>query len=224
MYKILIVEDDKAIASILCDKPNKWGPESHKVNDFENVLLEFTKIKPQLVLVDINLPYYDGFYWCEKIRKISNIPIVFISSRAEDSDKIRAITGGGDDYIEKPFSADVLLAKVLATLRRAYSYSDSDYNIISHEKFFLDLEKAIVTYDDTEISLTRNECIILSLLIKAAGKIVSRTKFIKSLWEDDNFIDENTLTVNLNRLRKKLKQIKDADVIETVKGKGYKLL
>lgn len=223
MYKILIVEDDKTISSILKDKLNKWGLESYETQDFENVFLEYTEIKPHLVLMDINLPYYDGFYWCEKIRKSSNIPIIFISSRNEDNDKIRAITGGGDDYIEKPFSIDVLIAKIQATLRRAYSYSDNSYNIISYQDLFLDLEKAIVICNEESITLTRNDCMILSLLIKASGKLVTRTQLIKALWEDEHFVDENTLTVNMNRLRKKLKQIKKDDLIETIKGKGYKL-
>lgn len=224
MYKIFIVEDDKTISSIVRQKLNAWGMDAYEVQDFENIYKEYTEIKPHMVLMDINLPYYDGFYWCEMIRKASNIPIVFISSRADDSDKIRAIAGGGDDYVEKPFSVDVLLAKVQATLRRAYAYSDSSYNIMSYKDIFLDLEKSLVTYNDIDISLTRNECKILSILIKASGKIVSRTDLIKGLWEDENFIDENTLTVNVNRLRKKLKQVKDDDIIETIKTKGYKLI
>ncbi len=224
MYKILIVEDDTTISSILHEKLNKWGLESFEVKDFENVFKKHLEIKPHLVLMDINLPYYDGFYWCEKIRKASNIPIIFISSRADDSDKIRAITGGGDDYIEKPFSVDVLIAKIKAALRRAYDYVDNTYSIISYKDIVLDLEKAVATCNGTEVTLARNDCRILLMLIKASGKIVSRAALIKSLWEDEQFVDENTLTVNVNRLRKKLKDIKQEDIIGTVKGEGYKLI
>lgn len=224
MYKILIVEDDKIISSVIYNRLKKWGLHPIEVDNFENVFVKFTEEKPHMVLMDINLPYYDGFYWCEMIRKTSNIPIVFISSRSDDSDKIRAITGGGDDYIEKPFSMDILTAKVQATLRRAYDYIDNSYNIISHKDIVLDLEKAIVTCENKQAFLSRNDCVILSMLIKSSGKIVSRTNLIKSLWEDEHFVDENTLTVNMNRLRKKLKQVKIDEVIETVKGKGYKLI
>lgn len=224
MYKILIVEDDVTVSSIICEKLNKWGFDAYETKEFKNLISEYSNMKPHMVLMDINLPYYDGFYWCEQIRKLSNIPIVFISSRADDHDKIRAITGGGDDYIEKPFSVDVLIAKVQATLRRAYAYTDNAYNILSYSNMILDLEKSIISCDNKDVSLTHNECKILCLLIKASGKVVSRAKIIKTLWQDEHFIDENTLTVNINRLRKKLKNIKPDDTIETVIGKGYKLL
>ena len=224
MYKIFIVEDDATVSSIICEKLNKWGFDTCGAKDFKNLLSEYSDIKPHMVLMDINLPYYDGFYWCEKIRKTSNIPIVFISSRADDNDKIRAIMGGGDDYIEKPFSMDVLIAKVQATLRRAYAYTDNAYRVLSWSDMVLDLEKSVVSYGDKEAALTHNECQILCLLMKASGKVVSRAKIIKTLWQDENFIDENTLTVNMNRLRNKLRNIRNDDIIETVKGKGYKLL
>ena len=224
MYKILVVEDDATVSSIICEKLNKWGFEACPVRDFKNPLSEYGSINPHLVLLDINLPYYDGFYWCERIRKLSNIPVIFISSRSDDNDKVRAIMGGGDDYIEKPFSIDVLVAKVQAALRRAYSYTDNSYNIVSYSDMILDLEKMIISCGSRDVALTQNECKILCLLMKASGKVVSRAKMIKSLWQDENFIDENTLTVNVNRLRSKLKGIKDYDIIETVKGKGYKLL
>ena len=220
----MIVEDDTTVSSIICKKLNKWGFEAFETKEFKNLLAEYSNAKPHMVLMDINLPYYDGFYWCEQIRKLSNIPIVFISSRSDDHDKIRAITGGGDDYIEKPFSMDILIAKVQATLRRAYAYTDNSYNILSHSDMILDLEKSIISCNNEDVSLTHNECQILCLLIKASGKVVSRTRIINALWQDKNFIDENTLTVNINRLRNKLKSIKHDDPIETIKGKGYKLL
>lgn len=224
VYKIFIVEDDITVSSIICDNLNKWGFDAFQTKDFKNIMPEYSQIKPHLVLMDINLPYYDGFYWCERIRKLSNVPIVFISSRSDDHDKIRAIMGGGDDYIEKPFSVDVLIAKVQAILRRAYAYTDSTYSILTYSDLVLDVEKSSISCNDKEVSLTNNECQILCLLIKASGKVVTRARIIKTLWQDENFIDENTLTVNINRLRNKLRNIKDEDIIETVKGKGYKLL
>ena len=224
MYKILIVEDDKTISGILKENLAKWGHDAYGVEDFRDIFLEYSKIAPHLVLMDINLPYYDGFYWCEKIRQSSNVPIIFISSRSDERDKIRAITGGADDYVEKPFSVDVMVAKVHAALRRAYSYSDSSYNLASYKDIVLDLEQSKVSCGEEEAVLARNEALILSLLIKASGKTVSRTKLIKTLWEDEHFVDENTLTVNVNRLRKKLKQIKPEEIIGTVKKEGYRLL
>lgn len=220
----MIVEDDSTISSILNENLNKWGHETFEVEDFKNVFLEYSKIEPHLVLLDINLPYYDGFHWCEKIRQSSNIPIIFISSRNDDRDKIRAITGGADDYVEKPFSLDVLIVKIQAVLRRAYSYVDESYNIISYNEVAIDLEKSIASYEGLDVLLARNESIIFTILIKAAGKTITRTKLIKALWEDEHFVDENTLTVNVNRLRKKLKQISNSEIIGTVKKEGYKLL
>lgn len=224
MYKIFIVEDDSTVSSLICDKLNKWGYIVYEAKDFRNLLTEYSTINPHLVLMDINLPYFDGFYWCDKIRKLSNIPIIFISSRSDESDKIRAIMGGGDDYIEKPFSIDLLIVKIQAVLRRAYSYADNSSSILTYSDIILNLEKLTVTCNKKDISLTHNECKILCLLIKATGKVVSRAKIIKALWDDESFVDDNTLTVNINRLRNKLNRIKDSNIIDTVKGKGYKLL
>ncbi len=223
MYKILIVEDDATIATILQDKLKKWGYDASVVSDFSDILGCFTKVEPHLVLMDINLPYYDGFYWCSKIRKLSKVPIVFISSRGTDSDKIRAITQGGDDYVEKPFSLDLIIAKVQATLRRAYSYNDEALNILQHRDLILNIEDARVFAGEEDVTLTPNEQKILAMLIRHAGKKVSRTRLIRSLWEDESFVDDNTLTVNVNRLRKKLAGIGLTDYIETIIGEGYKL-
>lgn len=224
MYRILIVEDDNTIASIMRDKLNKWGYDAVIVTNFINVLAEYTALEPHLVLLDVNLPYYDGFYWCARIRQVSNIPIIFISSRDTEGDKIRAITQGGDDYIEKPFSLDLLVVKVQATLRRAYSYSDRALNVLQHNDIILNINDARVFCGKDQVGLTHNECKILSLLIRNPNKIITRARLIKALWDDESFIDDNTLTVNVNRLRRKLKELGRADCIETVKGEGYKLV
>jgi DNA-binding response OmpR family regulator len=202
----------------------KWGYRPARISDFSDILPAFTAFEPHLVLLDINLPYYDGFYWCAKIRELSNLPIVFISSRDADSDKIRAISQGGDDYIEKPFSMDLLIAKVSAILRRAYSYSDQALNVLQYKDMVLNLEKLQVLYGEREIELTRNECRILALLIRNHGNLVTRARMIKDLWEDESFVDENTLTVNVNRLRRKLEEIGLGEAVKTIKGEGYRLL
>lgn len=224
MYKILIVEDDNTISSIMENELNKWGYNSLIISDFNNVLAEYTSFEPHLVLMDINLPYYDGFYWCTKIRQISKVPIIFISSRDTEGDKIRAITQGGDDYIEKPFSLDMLIVKVQAILRRVYSYSDQTLNVLQHRDIILNIEDARVFCGEDEVRLTHNECKILSLLIRNSNKIVTRLRLIKTLWDDESFVDDNTLTVNINRLRRKLKELGCPDYIETIKGEGYKLI
>lgn len=224
MYKILIVEDDPTISSIMKEKLNKWGYEVKLIDDFTGVFNVYASFEPHLVLMDINLPYFDGFYWCAKIRELSNVPIMFISSRGGDEDKIRSMTYGGDDYIEKPFSLDLLIAKVQTILRRAYSYSDQSLNVIQHKDMILNIEDMRVYYQDKEVDLTRNECKILSILIHNNEKIISRSRLIKALWDDESFVDDNTLTVNVNRLRKKLMEINLSDSIQTIKGEGYKLI
>lgn len=224
MYKILIVEDDMTIATIIKEKLNQWGYETIIISDFHHVFLEYTAFEPHLILMDINLPYYDGFYWCSKVRQVSNIPIIFISSRDTEGDKIRAITQGGDDYIEKPFSLDILIVKVQATLRRTYSYCDQSLNVLQYNDMILNIEDARVFFKENDIHLTHNECKILSLLIRNPNRILTRSRLIKALWDDESFVDDNTLTVNVNRLRKKLNDIGLSDSIETIKGEGYKLI
>ncbi|ABR47656.1 two component transcriptional regulator, winged helix family [Alkaliphilus metalliredigens QYMF] len=224
MYKILIIEDDDTISSIIKDNLEKWGYQTIKVLDFSNILANYTSFEPHLVLMDINLPYYDGFYWCAKIRELSNIPIVFISSRDTDGDKIRAIAQGGDDYIEKPFSMDLLIAKIQATLRRSYSYSDQTLNVLQYRDLILNVERLEVFCGKREIELTPNECKIVTLLIRNHGNIVTRTRLMKALWDDESFVDDNTLTVNINRLRRKLEEIGLEGYVKTIKGEGYRLI
>lgn len=224
VYKILIVEDDSTISSIIEEKLEKWGYKVLRPVDFNDILSVYTIFEPHLVLMDINLPYYDGFYWCGRIRQLSNVPIIFISSRDTDGDKIRAITQGGDDYIEKPFSMDLLIAKVQAALRRAYSYSDQGLNVLQYRDLILNVENLQVFCREHEVELTRNECKILALLVRNHGNIVTRTRIMKALWDDESFVDDNTLTVNVNRLRKKLESIGLDDYIKTIKGEGYRLI
>lgn len=224
MYKVLIIEDDTTISSILNEHLVKWGYEVLAIIDFSDVLPAFTFFDPHLVLMDINLPYYDGFYWCGKIRELSNVPIMFLSSRDGDGDKIRAITQGGDDYIEKPFSMDLLTAKISAILRRAYSSADQTLNILQYRDLILNLERLQLFFKEAEAELTRNECKILSLLIRNHGNIVTRGRLMQALWDDESFVDDNTLTVNVNRLRKKLEEIGLEEYIKTIKGEGYRLL
>ncbi|MCT8138014.1 response regulator transcription factor [Anaerobacillus sp. CMMVII] len=224
MYKILIVEDDETISSILEEHLNKWGYKTSRVVDFSNVLSIYTSFEPHLVLMDINLPFYDGYYWCTRFREFSNLPIVFISSRDSDADKIRAISQGADDYIEKPFSMDLLIAKTQATLRRAYSYINHNLDVLQHRDLLLNAERQQMISGEQQVELTRNECRILTLLVRNQGNVVSRTRLIKALWNDESFVDDNTLTVNVNRLRKKMEIVGLGEYIKTIKGEGYRLL
>lgn len=191
--------------------------------NFKTILEEISTFQPHLILLDVNLPFYDGFYWCKEIRKQGNTPILFISSRDSDMDKIMGLTIGGDDYITKPFSFELLLTKIQAILRRTFSYQDVTLNLVEYHSLLLNLEKGRLSYQEREVLLTPNEYRIMNLLMKHGGKIVSRTTMIESLWDDERFIDDNTLTVNVNRLRKKLMELTDRATIETVKKEGYLL-
>lgn len=221
MFKIMIVEDDIALKNQISEGLSKWGHIVHKIENLEKVIEEFKKFNPQLLLLDINLPFYDGFYWCNEIRKISNLPIIFISSRNSNMDVIMGVNLGADDYIQKPFSIDVLVAKVNALLRRTYNFTDSSSDKITHNGVILDLSTALITYNDKSIELTKNEIKILHELMKHKSQIVSRDKLMKKLWDSDWFVDDNTLTVNVNRIRAKLKDIGLENFIETKRGLGY---
>ena len=220
MRKILLIEDDLDVAKELVLSLRKWGFEVESIDEFNNIMKEFIEKKPSLVLMDVNLPFYDGFYWCEKIRDISNVPIIFLSSRDSNMDIIMGMNNGGDDYITKPFSVEVLISKINALLRRSYDYNSSD-SLIYYNDAVLDVEKCIFRYKDNEIELTKNEIKILSLLIKNKGKVVSREKIMMNLWNDDEFVSDNTLTVNITRLRGKMRALGLEDVIKTKKGIGY---
>lgn len=221
MYKILIVEDDRALCNEIKEGISKWGFSTVSIENFENVLEEFAKHNPHLVIMDINLPSFDGFYWCQKIRSISKVPIIFLSSRDSNMDIIMAVNMGGDDFVTKPFSMDILLAKIQAVIRRTYSYGENEGNIIECHGAILNINDGTLTYDNSTIDLTKNEFKILQLLMKNKGKIISRDRIMRVLWESEYFISENTLTVNVNRLRKRLEDVGLKDFIVTKKSQGY---
>ncbi len=219
-YKIFIVEDDEIIASTIKDNLKKWDLDAEYVKDFRNVLAEFTDYDPQLVIMDIGLPNYDGYYWCDEIRKISKVPIIFLSSANENMNIVMALSAGADDFISKPFDIKILIAKIKAVLRRTYDFAGSN-SLFRCGDVILDIGEYKVKNRHGEIELTKNECKILSILMENKEIVVSRSEIMRVLWESDEFVDENTLSVNINRLRKKLQQIKAEDMIATKKGEGY---
>ncbi|WP_167954955.1 response regulator transcription factor [Anaerosporobacter faecicola] len=220
MFKILIVEDDQTIAKILSENLNKWGYESTYVEEFDLVIQKFRSYSPHLVLMDITLPYFNGFYWCSEIRKESNVPIVFISSNTDNMNIVMAMNMGGDDFITKPFDLSVVVAKIQALLRRSYSYM-TQVTTIEHRGAILNIGEATLTYQETKLDLTKNEFRILQLLMEKKNTVVSREEIMKKLWDSDCFIDDNTLTVNMTRIRKKLEDIGLEQFITTKKGIGY---
>ncbi len=222
MYKILIVEDDKSIADIITKNLVLWGYSVENVKDFNNVLKEFSLFLPHIVLMDISLPFFNGYHWCEKIREISKVPIIFISSAAENINMVMAMNMGADDFIAKPFDKNVLTAKINALLRRTYDFSAAgNMNILEHKGAFLNTDENSVTFNGKKLLLSKNEYRILLCLFENKEKVVSREKLMEKLWQTDQFVDENTLTVNVNRLRKKLDEFGLKDFIETRFGVGY---
>lgn len=219
--KIMIVEDEPIIRDMIGESIRKWGYETIILDDFSQVLEIFLKENPHLVLMDINLPVYDGFYWCNKIRDISKVPIIFISSRNTPMDMVMSINMGGDDFIQKPFYEEVLITKIKALLRRTYSYTETVATIIEHDGIMLYLNNGDVFYGDKKAELTKNEFKILNILMQNKGSVVSREKIMRNLWEDESFVDDNTLTVNITRIRKKLAELGKENYIATMKGEGY---
>lgn len=220
MYRIMIIEDDKGIAQAISKQISMWNIESVCVNDFRNIMGELAECKPHLVLLDISLPFYNGYYWCEEIRKVSKVPIIFLSSASDNMNIVMAMNMGGDDFIAKPFDMGVLIAKIQAVLRRTYDFTAS-VSIIEHKGLILNTENNTLTYKGENIDLTKNEYRIIHVLMTNRDKVVSREKLMKKLWESDSFVDENTLTVNVNRLRKKLDAIGAKNMIATKHGIGY---
>ena len=219
--KIMIVEDEPTIREMLGETVSKWGFEAVLCDDFNRVLNVFLEEKPHLILMDINLPVYDGFYWCNQIREVSKVPIIVLSSRNTPMDMVMAMNMGADDFIQKPFFSEVLIAKIKALLRRTYSYIDSVPNLIEHDGVILNLNEGTIVCGEHTADLTKNEFKILSLLMQQKGTIVSREKIMRSLWEDESFVDDNTLAVNMTRIRKKLNELGKDGFITTVKGEGY---
>lgn len=220
MYKILIVEDDLVIAKTVMKHLTSWGYDVECAEDFKNVLGEFVSFDPQLVLLDISLPFFNGYHWCTEIRKLSKVPIIFISSVSDNMNIVMAINMGGDDFVAKPFDLNVLTSKVQALLRRTYDFTGQTH-LFEHKGAILNTSDSTLTFNGEKIELSKNDYKILHILLDNKGKIVSRDTLMTRLWETDDFIDDNTLTVNINRLRKKLADIELDDFIKTKKGIGY---
>jgi len=219
-YRIMIVEDDFTLASAMKEQIEAWGYEVTTVKDFRKVKEEFVEADPQLLLLDISLPFYNGYYWCTEIRKISNIPIVFLSSMTENMNMIMAMNMGGDDFIPKPVDLSVLTAKIQAIFRRVYNMNLTP-QVLEHRGAVLNLNNGTLDYEGNQIELTRNEFKILNMLMEKKGSIVSREQLMTKLWQDDCYVEENTLTVNVTRLRKKLEAAGLKDFIATKVGLGY---
>lgn len=217
----MIVEDEPVFRDLLADLTRRWGFEVVTAEEFNDLLGFFISEQPNLILLDINLPYFDGFYWCGKIREISKLPIIFISSRNTKLDMVMSMNMGGDDFITKDFDPDVLIAKINALLRRTYSYVEHQINIIEHKGVIANMRDGQVFYGDKRINLSKTEFRILYTLLQKKGEILSREKLMRILWEDENFVDDNTLSVNITRLRKKLEEAGKYEFILTKKGQGY---
>lgn len=220
MYKIYIVEDDKGIADGIVSCLGNWGMEGRVVSDFMKVMAEVEEYEPHLIIMDITLPYMGGYHWCQEIRKTSKVPIIFISSATDNMNIIMAINMGADDFIAKPFDQSVLIAKVTALLRRTYDFSQASATL-EVAGAVLNTNNNTLSYNGTEIDLARNEYKILLTLVQNKNKVVSREKLMEALWETDCYVDENTLTVNVGRLRKTLEGIGLKDLIKTKFGVGY---
>ncbi|WP_428908101.1 response regulator transcription factor [Niallia sp. Krafla_26] len=220
MYKILIIEDDSIIAKSLMKHLISWGYEVECAEDFKNVLTQFVSFDPQLVLLDISLPFFNGYHWCTEIRKVSQVPIIFISSASDNMNIVMAINMGGDDFIAKPFDLNVLTSKVQALLRRTYDFTGQSH-LLEHKGAILNTSDSTLTFNGKKLELSKNDYKILHILFENKGKTVTRETMMARLWETDHFIDDNTLTVNINRLRKKLTELGLNDLIKTKKGIGY---
>lgn len=220
MYRIYIIEDDSIIAGKIKEHMTNWGFEARCASDFRNIMGEFAEYEPHMVLLDISLPFFNGYHWCEEIRRVSKVPVIFLSSAADNMNIIMAMSMGGDDFIAKPFDMNVLVAKVQAVLRRTYDFGGQT-QVIEHRGALLNMSDASLVYNGEPVELTRNDYKILLTLMENRGSIVSRETLMEKLWETDCFVDENTLTVNIARLRKKLDSAGLAGFITTKKGIGY---
>ncbi len=215
-----MIEDDRGIAEAVAAQAAMWGLEVRQTENFQNVMPEFADFNPHLVLIDIGLPFFDGYHWCSEIRKVSKVPVIFISSAADNMNIVMAMNMGADDFIAKPFDSSVLMAKIQAMLRRSYDFAQSA-PLLEHRGAILDTGSNVLLYKDEKIELTKNEYRILLTLMSGKGKVISREKLMEALWQTDSFVDENTLTVNVGRLRKKLEAAGLHDFIKTKFGVGY---
>ena len=222
MYKIFMVEDDEIIARSIREHLQAWNYDVCCVEDFSNVVAEFVRFDPQLVLMDITLPFFNGYHWCSEIRKISKVPVIFLSSAADNMNIVMAVNMGADDFIPKPFDLEVLTVKIQAMLRRSYDFAGTG-SMLEHKGAILNLNETTLTYQEQKIELTKNEFRILEILMENKEKVVARETLMTKLWESDNYVDENTLSVNVNRLRKKLEALGLEEFILTKKGIGYRL-
>ena len=222
MYKIFVIEDDNVISGEIQSHLQKWGYEVKVTDDFSDIMSQFSKYAPQLVLMDIMLPFYNGYYWCNEIRKVSKVPIIFLSSAGDNMNIVMAMNMGGDDFITKPFDLEVLSAKVQAMLRRSYALQ-SQTSLLEHKGMILNISDASLWYQDKKVELTKNEFKILQILFENMGNTVSREQIMKRLWDNECFVDDNTLTVNMTRMRKKLEEIGIINLVQTKKGMGYKI-
>ena len=220
-HRIFIVEDDRVIAAAVKRHIESWGCEARVVQDFRNVLKEFVAFDPHLVLMDISLPFFNGYHWCREIRNVSKVPVIFISSASDNMNIVMAMNMGADDFIAKPFDLDVLTAKVQAMLRRTYDFANPDANRLKAHGAVLDLGTGVLEYEGAQLELTKNELKVLQCLLEKSGHVVSRDELMMRLWQTDSFVDENTLTVNITRLRRRLENIGLGDFIKTRKGLGY---
>lgn len=220
MYKLLIVEDEQGISEEIKRQAENWGLEVRCAADFRNIMAEFAEFDPQLVLMDIALPFFDGYHWCSEIRKVSKVPIIFISSASDNMNIVMAMNMGADDFIAKPFDGSVLIAKVQAMLRRTYDFGGA-MPVLEHKGALLNTGDGCLTYGEEKLELTKNEYRILLCLMENKGTIVSREKLMEALWATDSFVDENTLSVNVGRLRKKLEAAGLKDFIATKFEAGY---
>lgn len=222
IYKIMIVEDDAVIAQEIAVNLESWGMQTSIVQDLSQVMKEFAQYMPHLVLMDISLPFYNGYYWCSEIRKVSKVPVIFLSSASENMNIVMAMNMGGDDFIAKPFDFSVLSAKVQAMLRRAYAFAGQT-SLLEHRGVILNLSDTSLEVNGEKVELTKNEFRILQILFEHRDETVSREEIMKHLWDGDCFVDDNTLAVNMARLRKKLQEKGLEQFITTKKGLGYQL-
>ena len=220
MYRILIIEDDRGIAEAIKEQAEQWELQARVVQNFRGVMTEFAEYAPHLVLLDIGLPFFNGYHWCSEIRKVSKVPVIFISSAADNMNIVMAMNMGADDFIVKPFDQSVLMAKIQAMLRRTYDFAEA-VPVLEHRGAMLNTGDSTLVYGEQRLELTKNEYRILLTMMKNKGKVVSRERLMEVLWETDSFVDENTLTVNVGRLRKKLDAAGLQDFIGTKFGVGY---